>query len=212
MAASGKLIRGGKRSKQCLRCCICLSSIWACFLYVRGRTCLATLIMAHDFLTGWRTLFKDERGQKRSLDEAQARDDLWQQDKRYQELTPLRCAGTGHLRSLHPSEPVLTTSGLEGNKQWGGAGRLKLSASARAARQRTERRIEGALKVCAYRRKETGGPGASLCHRPWPCVVEGEDWMDRWRTAWPPNRRRREGRCQRQVRSLTRSGTSTADA
>ncbi len=29
-------------------------------------------------------------GQKRSLDEAQARYDLWQQGERYQELTPLR--------------------------------------------------------------------------------------------------------------------------
>jgi len=47
--------------------------------------------MVHDFLTGWRTLFKDERGRKQSVDEAQARDDLWQQDE-LQDLVPLRRA------------------------------------------------------------------------------------------------------------------------
>ncbi|MDQ2831722.1 MAG: hypothetical protein M3Y74_22080 [Chloroflexota bacterium] len=47
--------------------------------------------MAHHVLTGWRTLFKDEQGRKQSVDEVQARDDLWQQDG-LQDLALLRRA------------------------------------------------------------------------------------------------------------------------
>jgi len=57
-----------------------------------------TLSVVRDFLTDWYALFKDKEGQKRSLDEAQARYDLWHQDDRYAALAPLRRA----LASITP--------------------------------------------------------------------------------------------------------------
>jgi len=54
-------------------------------------------------------------------------------------------------------------------------------------------------------------PRTSLCHRPWPCIVEGGGWMDGPRTAWPPNRRGLADRCQRQVRTLMLTGTVSPD-
>jgi len=51
-----------------------------------------TLTVAHAFLTDWYTLFKDERGRKRSVDEAQARYAAWRHDERDEEVAPLRRA------------------------------------------------------------------------------------------------------------------------
>ncbi len=51
-----------------------------------------TLTVARAFLTDWYTLFKDERGRKRSVDEAQARYAAWRHDERDEEVAPLRRA------------------------------------------------------------------------------------------------------------------------
>jgi len=168
-----------------------------------------TLTVARAFLTDWYTLFRDERGQKRSVDEAQARYDLWRQDERYEEVAPLRRAQAQITpdRFAHLSQFLRDPAWEATNNGAERAGRGFRYRQGPHFNLRSVASIEGALKVRAYRRKETATP----CHRPLPCVTEGGGWMDGLRTAWQPNRRRREGRCQRQVCSLTMGGTSTSD-
>jgi len=116
-----------------------------------------TLSVARDFLTDWYTLFKDERGQKRSVDEAQARYAAWRQDERYEELAPLRRARAqmtperfAHLSQFlrHPAWEA-TNNGVER------AGRGFRHGQGPHFNLRSVVSIDGALKVRAYRRKET---------------------------------------------------------
>ena len=130
-----------------------------------------TLSVARDFLTAWYTLFKDERGRKRSLDEAQARYDLWRQDERYASLAPLRRALTqitperfAHLSQFlrHPAWEA-TNNGAER------AGRGFRHRQGPHFNLRSVVSIDGALKVRAYRRKETADiampPPVARCRR-----------------------------------------------
>ncbi len=130
-----------------------------------------TLTVARDFLTDWYTLFKDERGRKRSGDEAQARYTAWRQDERYEEMAPLRRARAqitpdrfAHLRQFlrHPAWEA-TNNGAER------AGRGFRHGQGPHFNLRSVVSIEGALKVRAYRRKETADiampPLLALCRR-----------------------------------------------
>ncbi len=129
-----------------------------------------TLTVARAFLTDWYALFEDERGQKRSVDEAQARYTAWQQDARYQELTPLRRARVQitpdrfvHLRQFlrHPAWEA-TNNGAER------AGRGFRQRQGPHVNLRNVASIEGALKIRASRRNETADttpPPVALCRR-----------------------------------------------
>ncbi|MGQ9556201.1 MAG: hypothetical protein ACUVWR_19035, partial [Anaerolineae bacterium] len=55
-----------------------------------GQTSAAKLRTARDFLLEWYALFRDERGRKRSLEEAWDRYRQWQGKGSYRELGPLR--------------------------------------------------------------------------------------------------------------------------
>ena len=130
-----------------------------------------TLTVARDFLTDWYTLFKDERGRKRSVDEAQARYVAWRHDERYEEMAPLRRARAqitperfAHLSQFlrHPAWEA-TNNGAER------AGRGFRHGQGPHFNLRSIVSIEGALKVRAYRQKETANitmpPLVALCRR-----------------------------------------------
>jgi len=129
-----------------------------------------TLTVARAFLTDWYTLFKDERGRKRSVDEAQTRYTAWRHDERYAEVAPLRRARAqitperfAHLSQFlrHPAWEA-TNNGVER------AGRGFRHGQGPHFNLRSVASIEGALKVRAYRRKETAGtlsPPVALCRR-----------------------------------------------
>ncbi len=130
-----------------------------------------TLTVARDFLTDWYTLFKDERGRKRSVDEAQTRYTAWRHDERYAEVAPLRRARAqitperfAHLSQFlrHPAWEA-TNNGAER------AGRGFRHGQGPHFNLRSVASIEGALKVRAYRRKETADialpPPVALCRR-----------------------------------------------
>ncbi len=129
-----------------------------------------TLTVARDFLTDWYTLFKDERGRKRSVDEAQTRYTAWRHDARYEEVAPLRRARAqltperfAHLSQFlrHPAWEA-TNNGVER------AGRGFRHGQGPHFNLRSVASIEGALKVRAYRRKETADtmpPPVALCRR-----------------------------------------------
>jgi len=129
-----------------------------------------TLTVARDFLTDWYTLFKDERGRKRSVDEAQARYDLWRHDERYEELAPLRRARAQMTsdRFVHLSQFLRHPAWEATNNGAERAGRGFRHGQGPHFNLRSVASIEGALKVCAYRRKETADtllPPVALCRR-----------------------------------------------
>jgi len=129
-----------------------------------------TLTVAREFLTDWYTFFKDERGRKRSVDEAQARYTAWRHDERDEEVAPLRRARAqitperfAHLSQFlrHPAWEA-TNNGVER------AGRGFRHRQGPHFNLRSVASIEGALKVRAYRRKETADtllPPVALCRR-----------------------------------------------
>jgi len=129
-----------------------------------------TLTVARDFFTDWYTLFKDEEGQKRSLNEAQARYDLWRQDERYAALAPLRRALT-HItpeRFVHLSQFLRHPSWEATNNGAERAGRSFRQRQGPHFNLRSIVSIDGALKVRAYRRKDTADtmpPPVARCRR-----------------------------------------------
>jgi len=129
-----------------------------------------TLTVARAFLTDWYTLFRDERGRKRSVDEAQTRYDLWRHDERYEEVAPLRRARAQITpdRFIHLSQFLRHPAWEATNNGAERAGRDFRHGQGPHFNLRSVASIEGALKVRAYRRKETADtlpPPVALCRR-----------------------------------------------
>jgi transposase len=129
-----------------------------------------TLTVAREFLTDWYTLFKDERGRKRSVDAAQACYMAWCQDERYEEVAPLRRARAQITpdRFAHLSQFLRDPAWEATNNGAERAGRGFRHRQGPHFNLRSVASIEGALKVRAYRRKETANtmsPSVALCRR-----------------------------------------------
>jgi len=124
-----------------------------------------TLTVARDFFTDWYTLFKDEEGQKRSLNEAQARYALWRQDERYAALAPLRRALT-HItpeRFVHLSQFLRHPSWEATNNGAERAGRSFRQRQGPHFNLRSIVSIDGALGTATVNRA-TGGDGGDGPH------------------------------------------------
>jgi hypothetical protein len=127
--------------------------------------------VARAFLLDWYAIWWDERGQRRSHDDAGARYRRWQQDARYREVLPLarvqRQVDPTHFERLSPflREPTweATNNGAERTA------RLFRHRQAPHFTLRTEAAIDGALTVgaCLHREEVTGQvrPIASRCQR-----------------------------------------------
>jgi hypothetical protein len=119
----------------------------------------STVSAARCFLTDWYAFWRDDTGQKRSLDETQGRYEAWRQEERYAELPPLRrvqgqipLERFAHLSQFlrHPAWEA-TNNGAER------AGRVYRHRQGPLVNLRSEASIDGALKVRVRRRRETAG-------------------------------------------------------